>query len=107
MKWRRRLLLVAVFVAVFAATVSFTAWWLAHGQPEWYSRRRLDPKESAAAASRAEQQLQRTLSWAQDRQAEFVRNAASRPSSRPAQPLEISLTQDEVNGFFQKWDSTF
>jgi hypothetical protein len=106
-KWRKRLLLLALFLGVFAGTLCFTAWWMAHGRPEWYQSKKLDPRESEAAAARAEQQLQQTLSWAQDRQAESVRQARSAPATQPAQALEITLTEDELNSFFQKWDSTF
>jgi hypothetical protein len=109
MKWKRRLLLAALFLAIFAGTVGVATWWLAHGSPEWYARHRLAPEEIEAAAGRAEQHLQATLSWAQDRQAESLRNASSHTAAaiQTAESLEISFTQDELNGFFQKWDATF
>lgn len=106
-KWRKRLLLIALFLAVFTGTLGFTAWWMAHGRPEWYQQRKLSAREAEAAAARAEQQLQTTLSWAQDRQAETNRPSQSEPATHPSQTLEISFTQDELNSFFQKWDSTF
>jgi hypothetical protein len=108
MKWRRRLLLAVLFVAVFAGVTAIAAWRLAHGEPEWYRHHRLDPHEAEAAAGRAEQQLQRTLSWAQDRQAESIRQPRRANTTQPtAQSLEISFTQDELNALFQKWDGTF
>jgi hypothetical protein len=107
-KWRKKLLLIALFLAVFAGTLSLGAWRMAKGRPEWYQQRKLDPREVEAAAARAEQQLQATLSWAQDRQAENNRSSSqSAPATSTAQALEISFTQDELNSFFQKWDSTF
>jgi len=102
MKWLKRLLLAAVFVAVFVGVLALAAWWLSHGTPEWYGRKRATPQELAAAAHRAEQQVQRTLNWASEQ---------GRPphasSTQPADSFKISFTEDELNGFFQKWDNTF
>lgn len=108
MKWLKRLLLLVVFLGVLAGSLYGVAWWLSHGTPDWYARGRSDPKQMAAAAHRAEQQVNRTLSWAADQQAHADSVRAGLPAStQPARTFEISLTQDELNGFFQKWDSTF
>jgi len=72
-----------------------------------YTHRKLDPQELEAAAARAERQMQRTLSWAQDQQALAASGAGGPPTTQPAKNIEVSFTQDELNGFFQKWDSTF
>src|SRR5579862_1604477 len=81
MKWKRRLLLLALFLAVFAGALTGGAWWMARGEPEWYSRSPMDPAALEAAAARAERQMQRTLSWAQDQQAYQVRSARGAPST--------------------------
>jgi hypothetical protein len=109
MKWKKRLLLAALFLAVFLVTLGIAVWWLAHGSPQWYVRHKLAPQEIEAAASRAERNLQATLSWAQDRQAEAMVGGLRPVNISPQIPesLEISFTQDELNGFFQKWDATF
>ena len=107
MKWRKRLLLAALFVLVFVGVLLGAGWWMSRGEPEWYTRKKLDPKELEAAAERAEHQMRRTLSWAQDQQVRESRGANGQPSTGPAKDIEISFTQDELNGFFQKWDSTF
>jgi uncharacterized protein YpmS len=108
MKWVKRLLLLVVFLAVLAGALAGVGWWLSRGTPDWYTRGRSNPREMAAAAHRAEQQVNRTLSWAADQQAHADSVRAGLPAStQPAHTFEISLTQDELNGFFQKWDSTF
>lgn len=101
MKWLKRLLLLVVFLVVFAGALALAAWWLARGTPEWYGRNRSTPQQLAAAAQRAELEVQRTLSWASDQ-------AHHPPSStQPAQTFQITLTEDELNAFFQKWDNAF
>ncbi|HEY8751462.1 MAG TPA: hypothetical protein VIM11_26010 [Tepidisphaeraceae bacterium] len=107
MKWRKRLLLLVLFVVVFAAALGGCAWWMARGEPEWYSRLPMDPQELEAAANRAERQLQRTLNWAQDQQAFAASSARGAPTTHPSKAIEVTFTQDELNGFFRKWDSTF
>ena len=107
MKWKKRLLLAALFLGLFLGTLGVASWWLARRAPQWYVRHKLAPQEIEAAARRAEQHLQATLSWAQDRQAEALRHSQSQVSFSTHDPLEIDLTEDELNGFFAKWDSTF
>ncbi|MGH7192312.1 MAG: hypothetical protein ACREJM_02120 [Candidatus Saccharimonadales bacterium] len=107
MKWLKRLALLVVFLAVFAGALGAAGWWLTRRPPDWYAHRQANPREMAQAASRAEREVQRTLSWAQDQQAYSVSSDTGTPSTKPARSLQISLTQDELNGFFQKWDSTF
>jgi hypothetical protein len=52
--------------------------------------------------------MQRTLSWAQDQQAREVRGArGAPPGTNPSRSIDISFSEDELNGFFHKWDSTF
>jgi hypothetical protein len=108
MKWIKRLVLLVVFVGVFAGVLAGAGWWLSHRAPAWYARRHQSPQERAAAAARAEQEVQRTLGWAQDQQAyaDSTRNGGP-PSTRPAKTLRIALSEDELNGFFQKWDKEF
>jgi hypothetical protein len=109
MKWKRRLLLAALFLGIFLGTLGIAGWWLAKGSPDWYVRHKLAPQEVEAAASRAEQHIQATLSWAQDRQAEALHNGQSHVDAAAQDPgaLEIVFTEDELNGFFEKWDATF
>ena len=76
--------------------------------PAWYVRRHHTPQETAAAAARAEREVQRTLGWAQDQQAyAYSTRNGGPPSTRPAKALHIALSEDELNGFFQKWDREF
>ena len=107
MKWKKRLLLAALCLGLFLGTLGVASWWLARRAPEWYVRHKLAPEQMEAAASRAEQHLQATLSWAQDQQADALRHRQTQVGSPAQDPLEIDLTEDELNGFFAKWDSTF
>lgn len=107
MKWVKRLVLLVVFFAVFSGVIGAAGWWMSRRAPDWYARRHRSPQETAAAAHRAEREVQRTLSWAEDQQAYTDSSRFSTPSTQPTKALTISLTEDELNGFFQKWDSTF
>ena len=107
MKWTKRLLLLALFVIIFAGALLGGAWFMSRGQPEWYSRKKTDPAELEAAAARAERQVQRTLSWAQDQQAYQVSSTKGAPTTNPSKSIDVSFSEDELNGFFHKRDSTF
>ena len=107
MKWVKRLLLLVLFVAVFGVVCALSGWLLSRGTPDWYQPRKANSPEMAVAAENAEKQVQRTLNWAQDQQAYAASSQFGAPTTHPAKTLEISLSEDELNGFFQKWDSTF
>jgi hypothetical protein len=71
----------------------------------------LSPQERAAAAERAERQFQRMLSQAQD--AQHRQAVAAHPdgsgsaATQPASALQLTLNEDELNAFFEKWDNAF
>jgi len=102
------MLLVALFLSVLALAVGGSSWWLSRGEPEWYQPKQTDPKELAAASDRAEKQIERTLSWAQDQQVYTATHAAGvKAPAEPTRSTDIKFSQTELNGFFQKWDTTF
>jgi hypothetical protein len=107
MKWVKRLVLLVVFLGVMVGVIAAAGWWMSRRVPDWYARRHASPQETAAAAHRAEREVQRTVSWAQDQQAFTDSSQHGAPSTQPAKTLQISLTEDELNGFFQKWDVAF
>jgi hypothetical protein len=108
MKWLKRLILLAVFLGVFAGVLGAVGWWMSRRAPTWYAHRHKSAQETAAAAARAEREVQRTLGWAQDQQAYAdSTHHGGPPSTRPARVLRIALSEDELNGFFQKWDQEF
>jgi hypothetical protein len=107
MKWVKRLVLLVVFLGVMVGVIAAAGWWMSRRVPDWYARRHATPQETAAAAHRAEREVQRTVSWAQDQQAFTDSSQHGAPSTQPAKTLQISLTEDELNGFFQKWDVAF
>ena len=99
MKWVRRLLVVAVFAGVLAGVIGAAGWWMSKSEPAWYAHRHASPQETAAAAHRAEREVQRTLSWAEDQQAYTDSTQHAAPSTRPTKTLTISLTEDEREWF--------
>jgi len=111
MKWVKRLLLAMVFVIVLAAVLAAVGWKMLHGTPAWAIRRIvLSPQQRAAAAERAERQIQLLMSQAQDaqhQQAVAARAATSTSSTQPAGALQLVLSEDELNAFFDKWDKSF
>ena len=109
MKWLKRLFLLMVFLAVFAGALALAAWHMAHRPPAWYGRVRA-PGQIAAAAQRAEIQLTQTSNWAaavQNFQAHPALRQTAAAADLPADTQQISLTDDELTGFFQKWDAAF
>jgi hypothetical protein len=109
MKWAKRLLLAVVFLIVFAGAVALIGWRMFRGVPDWYAPNNRSVQEREAAYARADRQLQRVVHDAQEAQ---HRQAllATQPSGSAAadnQPIQISLTDDELNSFFQKWDQSF
>lgn len=107
MKWLKRLLLLVVFFAIFSGAILAAGWWMSRRPPEWFSRRHATPQEQEAAAHRADLQVQRTLNWAADQQAYTDSRRVGPPSTQPERKLEVALSEDELNGFFQKWDQSF
>jgi len=108
MKWMKRLMLAVVFLAVLAGVLAAVGWKMLHGRPSWYARAAVSPQERAAAAERAERQLQRLLSEAQTAQhQQKLAAAATAPVTQPAGALQLVLTEDEINAFFDKWDHSY
>lgn len=106
MKWLKRLLLAAMFLIVFAAVAGFVAWHMFRGVPDWYVRRKSTPQELEAAYARADKQIQRLVHDAEDAQHRQSIDATQpgHSSAQDEQPVQISLTDDELNIYFQKWD---
>jgi hypothetical protein len=94
---------------VFAGAVALIGWRMFRGVPDWYAPNKRTAQDREAAYARADRQLQRVVHDAQEAQ---HRQAllATRPAGSAAadnQPIQISLTDDELNSFFQKWDQSF
>src|SRR5437763_6479248 len=108
MKWIKRLLLAVVFLVVFAAVLGIAGWKMLHGKPSWYLRKKQDPQAQAAAAERADRQIQSVLSWAQTAQRNQAHpDVAGAATTQPGDRHEIAFTEDELNAFFAKWDKKF
>lgn len=109
MRWAKRLLLAVVFLIVFAGVAALIGWRMFRGVPEWYAPHKSTAQEREAAYARADRQFQRLVHDAQEAQ---HRQAllATQPDRSPAadnQPIQIALTEDELNSFLQKWDQSF
>jgi hypothetical protein len=107
MKWIKGLLKLVVFAAVLVGVLAAGGWWMSHREPEWFKHHQLSQEQAAAAAASAQRQVQRTLNWAADQQAYTDSRRVGAPTTHPSQSLEISFTEDELNGFFQTWNAHF
>lgn len=108
MKWAKHLLLAVVFLVVFAGVVALVGWRMFRGVPDWYAPHRITAQERDAAYARADRQFERLVHDAQEAQ-HHQAMLAMRPAAPAAgdqQPIQISLTDDELNSFFEKWDQS-
>lgn len=99
MRWLRRLLIATLCLLVLALLAGGVAYKELHGKPTWYDHKPLAPEDRERAASRVEDKIQETMNWSA-MQAEH-RRIASAPID---EPLELSLSEEEINAFFSKWD---
>src|SRR5215207_5877781 len=113
-KWIKRILLTLASVLCAAAVLSATGVFMFKGTPDWYHPRDGGtPQERAAAAERAERQVELTHNWAaklkadEDRALYAKRTGAAAPSTRRGEPLTISFTEQELSAFFDKWSATY
>src|SRR5437588_10482599 len=101
MKWMKRLLLAVVFLVVFAAALGFAGWKMLHGKPAWYLRKKQDPQAQAAAAERADRQIQSVLSWAQTAQRNQAHpDATGAATTQPDERQDLALTEAELTALF-------
>jgi hypothetical protein len=112
--WTRRTLLILAALVCAAALLSATGAILFKGTPDWYHPRGAgSPQERAAAAERAERQIELTHNWAArikadaDRALYAQRSGAPAPATQPRQPLTITFTEQELSAFFDKWSQAY
>jgi hypothetical protein len=115
MKWVKRLLgftfgLVLVLGLAALAMYHFGV----RGTPDWWQRPQVSAAEQAEAANRADRKIMQTLSVVREMDAASRAQAAGAdPSDRrpaatqAAAPLEVTFTEAELNGFFNKWDRLY
>ncbi len=107
MKWIRRIFIFLLLVIVLLLIASAAGYKMLHGTPQWYKRLAMDDAARNEAANRADQKLIATAT-----QTQRAQMALRFPNSHPDGPaaatvdrtLELSLTEDELNAFFAKWD---
>jgi hypothetical protein len=111
MKIVRRLIVSGIVLALVIASLGFYIRHRALQVPRWYRKLALDDEARQAAANSMDQKLIGTVSAAQSAHAAEVRarnhGATSPTTLESANPITISLTEDEINAFFITWDQRF
>src|SRR3954452_14848308 len=110
-KWIKRVLLTLALLLTVLAVLSATGVVMFKGTPEWYHPGATgSPQERAAAAERAERQIELTHHWAakvkadEDKALYAQRSGAAPPPTattrRASDPLTITFTEQELSAFF-------
>jgi hypothetical protein len=100
MKWIKRLFFAAFAAVILVVGAAAVGYRMLHGQPAWYKHGFPDNGERAVMARRVEDKLTDATSWSQS-----AWLAHQHPATNPkAGPLELSLTDSEINAFIAKWD---
>ena len=115
MKWIKRLAVFVVGLVLVLGLAGAGAYYYGvRGTPEWWQRPKVSAEEQAAAANRADQKIMETLSVVREME------AAARASTQPADPSDrrpaatqtastrrVTFSEEELNGFFNKWDRLY
>jgi hypothetical protein len=107
MRWLRRILLiVAILLCGLVAAAGMGAY-LYRTRPSWYHVESLSPAQQQDVQNQAEQKLAEVISWAASVQARQVRQmlGTASASDQPIGPLNVTVSEDELNSFFDSWDS--
>jgi hypothetical protein len=113
-KWIKRTLLAIASLLCAAAVLSASGVLMFKAAPAWYHPRGTgSPQERAAAAERAEAQIEQTHNWAakvkadEDKVLYARRTGAAAPTTRATDPLTITFTEQELSAFFDKWSTAY
>jgi hypothetical protein len=109
-RWIRLILLALAVGLALVVAAALAGVWMYHGTPGWYYTQSLTPEQSRAAANRADQKFADLISWVASVQAQNIRRrlGTSGPADRvdpPTPSKTITLSDDELNAFFQSWDN--
>ena len=113
MKWIKRLVaFVGVLVLVLGLAAAGMYYYGLRGTPDWWQRPKVSAEEQAAAANRADRKIMETLSVVREMDAASRAEGADPDDKRPAatqaaKKLEVTFTEGELNGFFNKWDRLY
>jgi hypothetical protein len=100
MKWIKRLLVTVCLAVILAAAAGGIGYRMLHGQPSWYTHGMPDSSQREEMARQVEHKLTDATSWSQSAWLAQQQPAAlAKPD-----PLELSLTEAEINAFISKWD---
>ena len=100
MKWIRRLILCVVLAVVLLLIAGGVGFRMLHGRPDWYMQETVDPAVREQLAKGVEDKLTNVSNWSQS--AWLARQHPA--TAQPPAPLEISLSDAEINAFLSKWD---
>lgn len=115
MKWVKRLVGFAVGLAVVLGLAALAMYHFGvRGTPDWWQRPQVSAAEQAAAANRADRKIMETLSVVREMDAASRAGGVGadatdkRPSAtQPSKPIQVTFTEGELNGFFNKWDRLY
>jgi hypothetical protein len=100
MKWIRRLLVCAALAVLLIVIAGGFGYRLLHRQPDWYAHDPIDPVLREQLAQRVEDKITYASNWSQS-----AWLAKQQPATgQPPAPLELALTDEEINAFLSKWE---
>ncbi len=111
MKWFKRILALLLVVAVGAAALLATSYYLIRRTPSWYRPQAMNSQEMEAAANRAFNKVAAIHNMADESAAlesssQWSRDHGQSPASRPSvQPITVTFTQDELTAFILRWST--
>jgi uncharacterized protein YpmS len=107
MRWLRRILLLVAILLCGLIAAAGTGAYLYRTRPSWYHVSALSPTEQQDVQNQAQQKLAEVISWAASVQARQVRQTlgTASASDQPIAPLNVTVSEDELNSFFDAWDS--
>jgi hypothetical protein len=105
MKLVKRILLSVAFLLVLSFLLLTIAYGLAHSDPDWYQPTALSQELRDAASRRATNKLAALQNHAAEARALETRIRTGRTSATMPSEIVVSFTDDELNSFFQTWQS--
>lgn len=112
MKWLKRIFYTCLVLVLAGGALLVGANELRKRKPDWYPASLPNPAAVAAAASSVEKKFTGIQSWVASSHAKSVRGDKGTTGpigdtdAEPESSKVISLTEDELNAFFAKWDES-
>jgi len=97
-KWIRKILVVVASLFGLVVLIGVVGFFLMRSTPSWYEHTAMTDEQREAAAQRAVNKLALVQNAAMQARVDELHSASTHPSE-----ITISLTDDEINAFFEKW----